>query len=66
MWKRPTLTVVLDGVAKTISLTVEELNDELEGSAELCERTSLVNTGTEKKVEKVLDERGRSKEEAPV
>lgn len=33
-----TRTVALEGV-ETISLTVEELNDKLEGSAELCEGT---------------------------
>jgi len=60
---------MLDEVEEATSLTLDELNNELERSAELCEDTSLVNTGTiteTEKVEAVLDERDCSEEEDPV
>lgn len=48
-----TLTEILVGMGETVSLTVDELNDELEGSAELCEGTLLVNTDTITETEKL-------------
>jgi len=47
------------------TLRVEDLNDELDGSAELCDDTVLINTETREE-ERVQDERGRSEEDNPV
>lgn len=54
----------IDRVVETVARTVEELNDEVEGSAELCEDTLFVNIVTETEGEETdVQDRDRSEED---
>ena len=50
-------------VLETVALTVEDLNDELEGPTELCGITLLVNIETTN--ERVREVRGHQESESP-